>query len=164
MPRSQVPLRPLTLDKHRMTSSPNPFVRKTRGLPRRDYNALNNGTSSLLPEPGEGNILEMESPCSPAPSESTGAEGTSPSVRSSHIPSSSPAPLDPELSGLASNQSSPPPCKRRKVKSYSSWTLEHFWITELDNTWRRRADQPIEPPTGMFHNGDDCSYVQWHKN
>jgi hypothetical protein len=164
MPRSQVPLRPLTLDKHRMTSSPNPFVRKTRGLPRRDYNALNNGTSSLLPEPWEGNILEMESPCSPAPSESTGAEGTSPSVRSSHIPSSSPAPLDPELSGLASNQSSPPPCKRRKVKSYSSWTLEHFWITELDNTWRRRADQPIEPPTGMFHNGDDCSYVQWHKN
>ncbi|KAJ9480587.1 hypothetical protein PENNAL_c0164G05839 [Penicillium nalgiovense] len=125
-----------------MTSSPNPFVRKTRGLPRRDYNALNNGTSSLLPEPWEGNILEMESPCSPAPSESTGAEGTSPSVRSSHIPSSSPAPLDPELSGLASNQSSPPPCKRRKVKSYSSWTLEHFWITELDNTWRRRGGPP----------------------
>jgi hypothetical protein len=57
-----------------MASSPNRFVRKTRGFPHRDYNALNNGTPSLLPEPWEGNIREMESPCSPAPSESTGGE------------------------------------------------------------------------------------------
>ncbi|OGE46917.1 hypothetical protein PENARI_c090G03736 [Penicillium arizonense] len=126
MPRSQVLLGLLTLDKYRMTSSPNPFVRKTRGLPRRDYNALNNGTLSLLPEPWEGNIREMESPCSPTPSEYTGAEGKSPPVRSLRVPSSSPAPLDPALSELASSQSSPPPYKRRKVKSYSSWTLENF--------------------------------------
>ncbi|KAJ5704441.1 hypothetical protein N7536_000130 [Penicillium majusculum] len=125
-----------------MASSPNPFVRKTRGLPRRDYNALNNGTPSLLPEPWEGNIREMESPCSPAPCGSTGGEETSPSMRSLPIPSSSPAPLDPALSGLTSSQSSPPPYKRRKAKSYSSWTLEHFWITELDNTWRRKGGPP----------------------
>lgn len=36
-------------------------MQKTRGLPRRDYNALNNGTF-LLPEPREGKIREMESP------------------------------------------------------------------------------------------------------
>ncbi|KAJ5981346.1 hypothetical protein N7522_013767 [Penicillium canescens] len=125
-----------------MASSPNPFVRKTRGLPRRDYNALNNGTPSLLPEPWEGNIREIESPCSPAPSEFTGGEEASPSVRSLPIPRSSPAPLDPTLSGLTSSQSSPPPYKRRKAKSYSSWTLEHFWITELDNTWRRKGGPP----------------------
>jgi hypothetical protein len=113
MPRSQVPLGLLTLDKYRMASSPNPFVRKTRGLPRRDYNALNNalnnGTPSLLPEPWEGNFREMESPCSPAPCESTGGEESSPSVLPLPIPSSSPALLDPALSGLTSSQSSPPP-------------------------------------------------------
>jgi hypothetical protein len=37
-----------------------------------------------------------------------------------------------------------PPYKRRKVKSYSSWTLEHFWITELDNTWRRKDGSPTK--------------------
>jgi hypothetical protein len=43
MPRSQVQLGLLTLDKYRMASLPNPFVRKTRGPPRRDYISLNNG-------------------------------------------------------------------------------------------------------------------------
>ena len=62
MPRSQVPLGLLTLDKYRMASLSNPFVRKTRGFPRRDYNVLNNGMLSLLPELWEGNIREMESP------------------------------------------------------------------------------------------------------
>jgi hAT family protein len=119
---------------------PNLFVRKTRGLPRRDYNALNNGLDALLPESSDDDIPEIERPCSPAPTESIVPEDQSePSV---HILSSSPPPLIPELSGLTSSRSSQQPCKRRKAKSYSSWTVEHFWVTELDNIWSRKGGPP----------------------
>ncbi|KAJ5240474.1 uncharacterized protein N7469_002065 [Penicillium citrinum] len=125
-----------------MTSTPNPFLRRTRGLPRQDYNALHNGLVSSPSEQSEESICEIGRPYSPEPSPSVDTEEIPRSKRSYCMLSSSPSPIDPALSDSTSNASSPHPHKSRKTKSYSSWTIGHFWTTELDNTWCRQGGPP----------------------
>lgn len=124
-----------------MASSPNPSMRRTRGLPRRDYNALHNGLVSSPSEQSEESTCERH-PYSPELSPSRDPEDTPQSKRSYSLLSSSPSPLGPTFSESRSNTSSPHPYKRRKPKSYSSWTIEHFWTTDLDNTWCRQGGPP----------------------
>lgn len=125
-----------------MASTPDLFMRRTRGLPRRDYNALHNGLISSPSQQSEGSTCETGHPSSPEPSSPRDLENTPQSKRSYSLLSSSPSPLDPAFSESRSDASSPHPCKRRKPKSYSSWTIEHFWTTDLDNTWCRQGGPP----------------------
>lgn len=138
-----------------MASTPALFVRRTRGLPRRDYNALHNGLVSSPSEQSEESICETGRPYSPEPSPSRGPEQTPQSKRSYYMPSSSPSPLDPAFSESTSNTSSLHPYKRRKTKSYSSWTTEHFWTTELDNTWCRQGG-PLKKDRLLV-----CKHCSW---
>ncbi|KAJ6126105.1 hypothetical protein N7471_010598 [Penicillium samsonianum] len=82
--------------------------------------------ATLLPESLEAGIRAIEIVCSPALSEARVTEETSQSERSLNVPNSPPTPLGPALLGFSSSQSSPLPSKKRKARSYSSWTLEHF--------------------------------------
>jgi hypothetical protein len=125
-----------------MASISHPTLRRTRGLPRRDYNALHNGLVSSSSEQSEESIGEIESPFSPEPSLPVHTDETPQSKRSYSLVSSSPSPLDPAFLESSGDTASPLPSKRRKTKSYSSWTVEHFWITDLDSTWCRRDGPP----------------------
>lgn len=125
-----------------MTSTPNPFLRRTRGLPRRDYNALHNGLSSSSSEQSEQSTGEIERHFSPEPSPSGKTDETPQSKRSYSLISSSPSPLDPAFLESNGDTTSPLPYKTRKTKSYSSWAIEHFWTTDLDNTWCRQGGPP----------------------
>ncbi|RDH26843.1 hypothetical protein BDQ94DRAFT_154955 [Aspergillus welwitschiae] len=104
-----------------MASTPDLFMRRTRGLPRRDYNALHNGLISSPSQQSEGSTCETGHPSSPEPSSPRDLENvqnTPQSKRSYSLLSSSPSPLDPAFSESRSDASSPHPCKRRKPKSY----------------------------------------------
>lgn len=125
-----------------MSSTPESSMRRTRGLPRRDYNALHNGLVSSPLQQSEESICETGRLYSPEPSPSKDLEDTPQSKRSYSLLNSSPSPLDPAFSESRSDTSSPHPYKRRKPKSYSSWTIEHFWTTHLDNTWCRQGGPP----------------------
>ena len=119
-------------------SSSSPFLRRTaRQNPRRDYNAMNNGMDSL-PSESSTDIYEdhssSESPrgisldreLSPAdnPMPSQGISLTQPETPQ---PPSSSLPTSPLLGK-----------RKRKDKSYSTWALEYFWVTDLDKTWSRK--------------------------
>ena len=125
-----------------MASISHPILRRTRGLPRRDYNALHNGLVSSSSEQSEESIGEIESPFSPEPSLPVHTDETPQSKRFYSLVSSSPSPLDPAFLESSGDTASPLPSKRRKTKSYSSWTVEHFWTTDLDSTWCRRDGPP----------------------
>lgn len=109
-----------------MASTPELSKRRTRGLPRRDYNALHNGLLSSPSQQSEESTCEAGRRYSPEPSPSRDLENIPQSKRSYSLLSSSPSPLDPAFSESMSDTSSPHPQKRRKPKSYSSWTIEHF--------------------------------------
>jgi hAT family C-terminal dimerisation region/Domain of unknown function (DUF4413) len=129
-----------------MSSPPNPFARRTRNIARRDYNALNNGDDSPTPGPWSDET-EVNNPVesileSPLESFRTMASnGPSMLEPSSPIPIPSSPPSTEVASSLpAQGASSPPaPSKKRKAKSHTSWTSEHFWVTELEATWRRKG-------------------------
>ena len=138
-----------------MASTPNPSMRRTRGLPRRDYNALHNGLVSSPSEQSEESTFETGRPYPPEPSPSRNTEDTPRTKQSYSLPSSSPSPLDPAFSESRSNTSSPHPYKRRKTKSYSSWTIEHFWTTDLDSTWCRQGG-PLKKDRLLI-----CKHCSW---
>ncbi|KAJ5100906.1 hypothetical protein N7456_006958 [Penicillium angulare] len=125
-----------------MPSTPNPFLRRTRGLPRRDYNALHNGLVLSSSDPPEESIGEIGIPSSPEPSPSIETGEIPRSKRSYCMLSSSPSPINAAFSDSTSNADSPHLHKSRKTKSYSSWAIDHFWTTELDNTWCRQGGPP----------------------
>jgi hAT family C-terminal dimerisation region/Domain of unknown function (DUF4413) len=127
-----------------MASPSNLSTRRTRNLARRDYNALNNGEDSPTPGPSSEGIFETEvnSPLeSPFESFRTMASDIPSALEpSSPIPiPSSPPPTQVASSSPAQGASSAPPSKKRKAKSHTSWTSEHFWVTELEATWRRKG-------------------------
>ena len=109
-----------------MAPTPELSMRRTRGLPRRDYNALHNGLISSPSQQSEESTCEAGRHYSPEPSPSRDPEDTRQSKRSHSFPGSSPSPLDLAFSKNRSDTSSPHPHKGRKPKSYSSWTIEHF--------------------------------------
>ncbi|KAJ5544026.1 hypothetical protein N7494_005305 [Penicillium frequentans] len=125
-----------------MASESHPILRRTRGLPRRDYNALHNGLVPSSSEQSEESIGEVESPFSPEPSLPVHTDETLQSKRCYSLVSSSPSPLDSAFLESSGDTASPLPSKRRKTKSYSSWSVEHFWTTDLDSTWCRRDGPP----------------------
>lgn len=138
-----------------MASTPNPSMRRTRGLPRRDYNALHNGLVSSPSEQSEESTFETGRPYSPEPSPPRNTEDTPRTKQSYSLLSSSPSPFDPAFSESRSNTSSPHPRKRRKTKSYSSWTIEHFWTTDLDSTWCRQGG-PLKKDRLLI-----CKHCSW---
>lgn len=113
--------------------------RVTRNLPRKDYLALNNGLDRSI------------SPSSPALEQSTvsdtaeydDCEGPLPSESVSQVSSGCPTVL---TSGSEELRLSADPSvvesatKRRKI--HTSWTQDHFWITELDTQWSKRGRLP----------------------
>ncbi|KAJ5593544.1 hypothetical protein N7537_010448 [Penicillium hordei] len=104
-------------------------MRRTRGLPRRDYNALHNGLVSSPSEQSKESACGTGRRYSPKPSPSMNTEDTPRTKQSYSLPSSSPSPLDLAFSESKSNTSSPQPHKRRKTKSYSMSTLgPYIWI------------------------------------
>ena len=141
-------------------SSSSSFLRRTaRQHPRRDYNAMNNGMDSL-PSESSTDIYEdhssSESPrgisldreLSPAdnPMPSQGISLTQPETPQ---PPSSSLPMPSEGISLTQPETPQPPSsslptspllgkRKRKDKSYSTWALEYFWVTDLDKTWSRK--------------------------
>jgi hypothetical protein len=138
-----------------MASAPNPSIRRTRGLPRRDHKALHNGLLSSPSERSEESTCGTGRPYSPEPSPSRNTEDTPRTKQSYSLPSSSPFPLDPTISESRSNTSSPHPYKRRKTKSYSNWTIEHIWTTDLDSTWCRQGG-PLKKDRLLI-----CKHCSW---
>lgn len=138
-----------------MAYTPNRSMRRTRGLPRRYYNALHNGLVSSPSEQSEESTFETGRPYSPEPSPPRNTEDTPRTKQSYFLLSSSPSPLDPAFSESRSNTSSPHPYKRRKTKSYSSWTIEHFWTTALDSTWCRQGG-PLKKDRLLI-----CKHCSW---
>src|SRR4051812_38315012 len=113
--------------------------RVTRNLPRKDYLALNNGLDRLI------------SPCSPDleqrsvsdTAEYDDSEGPLPSESVSQVSSGCPTVLtlgSEELSVSANPSVVESATKRRKT--HTSWTQDHFWITELDTQWSKRGRLP----------------------
>jgi hypothetical protein len=121
-----------------MASSPEPFVRRTRQVPHRDYHALNNGVDSLLPGSLAEDLYDKNNSTLET-RDSISSDSPSPTEPSLQVLSSSPPLLSSATSTLPSGSSSPQLCRKRKDKSYSSWTLEYFWVTELDRTWSRNG-------------------------
>jgi hypothetical protein len=121
-----------------MTSFPEPFVRRTRQVPRRDYQALNNGVDSLFPGSLAENLYDENHSSLESP-DFISSDDPYPPEPSMRVLSSSPPPLSSATSTLPSGLSNPQFCRKRKSKSYSSWTLEYFWVTELDRTWSRNG-------------------------
>ena len=106
-------------------------------------------------EQSEESTCETGRPYSPEPSPSRSKEDTPQPKQTYSLPSSSPSPLDPAFSESRSNTSSPRPYKRRKTKSYSSWTIEHFWTTDLDSTWCRQGG-PLKKDRLLI-----CKHCSW---
>jgi hypothetical protein len=137
-----------------MASTPNPSMRRTRGLPRRDYNALHNGLVSSPSEQSEESICETGRPYSPEPSPSRNTEDTPQKKQSYSSPSSSPSPLDPAFSESRSNTSSPHRIKDEKP-TRTLCTVEHFWTTDLDSTWCRQSG-PLKKDRLLI-----CKHCSW---
>ena len=150
-----------------MVSSNTSPIRATRKQPRRDYNALNNGRDphlSPLPvtKPDEASA-SCSLPSEPIPSdehipfddprlsdnstlfdeilppdENCITDDLFPSESASQVIRSSPPRHDSDISSLAeASDIYGPPRKKRKEKSHTSWTAEHFNIRVLDATWSR---------------------------
>jgi hypothetical protein len=113
--------------------------RVTRNLPRKDYLALNNGLDRLI----SPSSLDLEQS---AVSDTTGyddCEGLLPSESVSQVSSgcSSVLTSEPEELGLSAGPSAvESAAKKRKI--HTSWTQDHFWITELEAQWSKRGRLP----------------------
>ncbi len=115
-------------------------------VPRRDYHALNNGEDSLLPAQPIGEPYELELQDSSQITESILSDGPSPFESpfesASQVLSSSPLVSSSEVSIATTFTSVPRAPPTRKEKSYTSWTLEHFWVTILDTKWSKNGKPP----------------------
>ena len=100
---------------------------KTRNVPRRDYHALNNGIDSLLPPQPDEELQDY-----PSGIDSTLSDDPLPFESASQALGSSPPASNLEastVSGFTTASEAP----SRKDRSYTSWTLEHFWVKMLDS-------------------------------
>jgi len=113
--------------------------RVTRNLPRKDYLALNNGLDRLIspssPDLEQRTVLDT--------AEYDDSEGPLPSESVSQV--SSGCPTVPTSGSEELRLSEDPSVvesttKRRKI--HTSWTQDHFWITELDAQWSKRGRLP----------------------
>ncbi|KIW35865.1 uncharacterized protein PV06_11811, partial [Exophiala oligosperma] len=113
--------------------------RVTRNLPRKDYLALNNGLDRSI------------SPCSPVLEQSTvsdtaeydDGEGPLPAESVSQVSGGFPTVLTSESEELClSTGPSVVESAMKRRKMHTSWTQDHFWITELDAQWSKRGRLP----------------------
>ncbi|KIX00023.1 uncharacterized protein Z518_10950 [Rhinocladiella mackenziei CBS 650.93] len=113
--------------------------RVTRNLPRKDYLALNNGLDRSL------------SPSSPVLEQSTvsdtqeydDGEGPLPAESVSQVSGGFATVLTSESEELClSTGPSVVESAAKRRKMHTSWTQDHFWITELDVQWSKRGRLP----------------------
>ena len=127
-------------------ASGNSFLRVTRNVPRRNYHALNNGRSAPFSAQPVAEISEPEVQDASFDTGSNPSDSPAPFELASQPPSSSPSPpsvLEASVSSdTASDLYTPESTRRRKEKSHSSWTLQHFWVTVLDTRWSRKGGPP----------------------
>jgi len=111
-------------------------MRNTRNVPRRDYQALNNGIDSLLPPQPDEELQDY-----PSGIDSTLSDDPLPFESASQALGSSPPASNLEastVSGFTTASEAP----SRKDRSYTSWTLEHFWVKMLDSKWSKKGRPP----------------------
>ena len=113
--------------------------RVTRNLPRKDYLALNNGLDTLISpfSPDlEQSVVSDTTGCDdceePLPSESVSQVSSGYSMALTSDSEELLLSIGPTAAESAA--------KRRKV--HTSWTQDHFWITELETQWSKRGRLP----------------------
>jgi hypothetical protein len=105
--------------------------------------ALNNGRSRSSPFQAQS-VAEIPEPEALSfNTETNPSDSPGPFEPVSQTPSSSPSPPSVLEASVSSDTTSvlysPESTERRKVKSHSSWTLQHIWVTVLDTRWSRKG-------------------------